>query len=192
MTMRIGAGNVFGRAALTSVVISGMLLVGTTTAHAADATIPRDTTMVAGTVGEQVELAEVAGGFLVGSTCEVTALHDEAGVRHPGNNLVVTSGASSVTLEDVEREPGAATGSDVPLTIGDVIRVEVVLGADAAFGGDVSLEIDCAQSGPGGSLPATGFEHTIAAVGGGMLVALGASLTWAARERRPRRSPAGS
>ncbi|MDX2379823.1 MAG: hypothetical protein QNM02_08705, partial [Acidimicrobiia bacterium] len=144
MTMR-SERSVIRRFALASAVFSAALLAGSSTARAADATIPLDTTIVAGTAGDQVELAEVAGGLLIGRTCDLTAIHAETGAPHPDNDLVVSSGADVVTLADVERASGAVTPATAPLMIGDTIRIEVILGPDAAFGGDVALEVDCSQ-----------------------------------------------
>jgi len=112
---------------------------------AADLRIPLDTVIVSGVVeGEQVELALVASDALAGRSCTVRAVHEASGDVHPANELVVTSGVASANLLDVERAPGATTDATAALTLGDVIRVELVMGPDESFGGDVDVELDCA------------------------------------------------
>jgi hypothetical protein len=144
----------FGRIGMVRVaVIAGLAAVAVpSTAHAADLSIPLDSMIVSGVAqAEQVELALVASDRLTGQTCSLRAVHGESAAVHPGNDLVVTSGDGTATLPDVERAPGAITDGSAAITLGEVIKVDLVMGPDEQFGGDMELELDC----DGAPAPAT-------------------------------------
>lgn len=176
---------------LLGVIVGAVLttaVVGGAPVHAADLTIPLDTVIVSGvTAGTQVELAVASSGPLAGQTCAVRSVHRGAGEAHPGNDLRVTSGQQTSTLTDVEREPGGVTDGAPALTLADVVVVELVMGPDEAFGGDIDIELDCgpaaaAAAEPGArTLPATGDETRIVALLGLVLLAAGTALVLLAR-----------
>jgi hypothetical protein len=160
-------------------------------AHAADLSISLDTVIDAGVAeGGQVELTTVAADVLAGQSCVMRAVHgsDEA---HRDNDLIVTSGDGTATLVDVEREPGAITEGSGPLILGEEIRVDLVMGADEQFSGDVMLELECDGTAPGTAaapsadppdLPITGpWSMTIGVVLGTLFVMVGCGLTVLAR-----------
>ena len=127
-------------------VIAGLAALAVpTTVHAADLIIPLDTTIVSGvTEGEQVQLAVVASDGLAGQRCAVRSLHGGTGAVHPGNDLIVRSGNRTARLVDVERAAAAITDGTVTITLGQVIEIDLVVGPDEEFGGDLELELECA------------------------------------------------
>lgn len=182
-------------------------------AQEADLVIPLDTVIVDGDPDAgPLPLEEVASGPLIGETCTVTAVQRGRGAPHPETNLLVSSGFTAATLPDVEREVGATTAADGPLTLGETIVIELELGPDLAFSGDIDLVLDCgpasaavaatddttsaeptsgatgetnAEGSTGGALPATGSETTVALVLGMVLVLVGTALSTASRRSRP-------
>lgn len=108
-----------------------------------DIVIPIDTVVrVSGVLVTQPVPAE-----LQGATCEVTAIAENNSSVHPDSNLIVTSGAASVTLFDVEREAGAVTTAAGQLTLGEDVTVAVEVGPDGVFSGGIMVHITC-QSAP--------------------------------------------
>jgi hypothetical protein len=71
----------------------------------------------------------------VGKECALAAIADNNSSEHQGNDLVVTSGGSTVTLFDVERENGARTDGDGLLTLGTTVTIDMVLGEDDVSSG---------------------------------------------------------
>lgn len=193
--------------AVAGATLTMTVMLWATTAHAADVSIPIETVIEAGFAeGELVELATVPSADLVGATCTVRSVHS-SDVTNRGNDLIVSSGNSSTTLTDVEREPGAVTeGSSI--TLGPNMTVSLLIGPDEQFAGEIDLELGCEGGGidaagvneaaaadpadaatptvtPQGQLPATGWEATPAILALAFLV-VGSALRLAAR--RPARS----
>ena len=99
--------------------------------------IPLDT-VVRGDPGSVHVLAEVAAPVgKVGMRCSVQSANNRS--VHPDTNLVVSSGMSTVTLFDVERERHGTTDGDASLTMANAVRVEVQLGGDGVFSGGLSV-----------------------------------------------------
>jgi len=174
-------------------------------AQAADIIVPLDTVISSGVAeGEKFELALIASNDLDGETCAVRTVHTEDGAVHPGNHLVVTSGANSTRLDDVEREAGAVTDGASTLTLADVIMIELEMGPDQHYGGDLELEFECGdqvtalRSAPqqtgdddgddGGVLPFTGGQITVTLAIAAGLIGVALALMLVAR-RHP--SPPG-
>ncbi len=127
--------------------IFGCALMAPASALAADISIPLDTVVANGVAeGDRFELALVSSNDLVGEMCAVRATRGGEGAAHPGNDLIVTSGGESTTLSDVERESGATTDGAAPITLANTITVELVMGPDRHYAGDIDLEFDCGQS----------------------------------------------
>ena len=189
--------------AVLSGVLAGTLLATGSTAQAADLSIPIDTGYGSGVaVGQEVELASVGAADLAGRQCAVSAVRrDSATDVNSGNDIVVSSGASSVTLSDVEREAGAETAGD-ELVLGERIVVVLVMGPDEEFAAELDVRFECAPPPPAaggdpsatnepmpstapavldGDLPATGDEAVALTLLGVGLTALGAGLVIAAR-----------
>ena len=134
-------------AAVLFLVWSLTLAVGTAAAEVI-IRIPIDT-VVRGPEGSVHLLLEAAiPAEAVGSTCSVAAISGIQGPVHPNNDLIVTSGGSSVTMFDVEREGGGRTDADGPLALGETAQIEVRLGADGVFSGGLIVEIDCRTNTP--------------------------------------------
>lgn len=164
-------------------VIAVGTLAGSSTVAAAELSIPIDTVITGGVAeGEQIELTVVSSGPLTGQTCTVRAIGGGADV-HAGNDLIVSSGDGVATLMDVERAAGSVTEGDAPLTLGDVITVELRMGAAGEFGGDIDLELDCPDAAADtlGALPETGAPTTVALVLAILLIAAGGVLVWTSR-----------
>jgi hypothetical protein len=85
---------------------------------------------------------------LQGATCQVSATAQNQSSVHPNSNLIVTSGSDSITLLDVEREPGAVTTTDESLTLGSDITVTLEIGPDGIFSGGMTLLASCQPSSP--------------------------------------------
>lgn len=119
-----------------------LFVVGAPTAHAGSVEISLDT-VVHAPEGSVTLLAtsDTPPGF-VGMTCPVVVESNGQASVHPGNDLIVRSGGSSVTLEDVERAPGAVTKARGKLTLGPVVTVPLVMGADGVFSGGMTLTFD--------------------------------------------------
>jgi hypothetical protein len=185
------------------------VLLWATTAHATDVSIPIETAIEAGFAqGELVELAAVPSADLVGATCTVRSVHTASDVTNRGNDLIISSGNSSTTLTDVEREPGAVTEAS-SITLGLNMTVTLLIGPDEQFAGEIDLELGCegggidaaaASEAPAADpaagaatptataqdqLPNTGWEATTAILALAFLV-VGYTLRLAAR--RPSRS----
>ena len=78
-----------------------------------------------------------------GMTCSVKAGAENQGSVHPGNNLVITSGDSSVTLEDVERAPNVTTSANGELTLDESVAVSLVMGKDNVFSAGMDVVLSC-------------------------------------------------
>lgn len=106
-------------------------------------TIPVDTVIFADK-GSTTEVArEDIPAKYVGLTCSATAVSENQSSVHPGNNLVVESNGSTITLADVEREAGVSTDSSGSLTMGNKVVVSLVMGNDGVFSAGMDLHIMC-------------------------------------------------
>ena len=177
-----------------------VVLYGSSTAAAANLSIPIDTAISAGlAVGERTELVTVATADLAGSTCDVRSVRRDQSTSNRGNDLIVTSGQGSTTLTDVEREPAAVTEGEA-IMLGETVTVVLEMGPDEAFAGGIDVEFDCPDAAPveagdggatptdtptavaePGQIPETGAETTVAALLGGLFVVSGAALRRLAR-----------
>lgn len=146
MTQRTrGVGRPMARrVAIAGAVAAVALSWGASPAHAADLAVPLTDQIEVGTAeGEVVELTRVSSGEFAGSTCSVTARRGDGAGEFPGNNLLITSGAAGVELDDADRAPGAVSSTRETLLLGAVVRVELEMGPAEEFSGDVVLEFDC-------------------------------------------------
>jgi hypothetical protein len=101
-------------------------------------------TVVRDAEGSVTELgrADVPEGF-AGHQCEVRVHTQNQNSVHPGNDIVVKSGASQVLLPDVEGEPGKVIDSDSLLELGDVITVSLIMGPDGVFSAGSQVVVEC-------------------------------------------------
>ena len=139
------------------VVATFALLIPVTGASAAESStsidVPVDT-VAYGAPGSTHELASVAvDPALRGASCSVASTGKNNDSVHPDSRLVVTSGSSSVSLEDVESAPGKTSEGDGELVLGDTVVISVVLGPDGIFSGGVSVSISCTPPPPTTTTP---------------------------------------
>jgi hypothetical protein len=117
--------------------------------------VPVDTA-VFGDPGTVHELASATvDPLLQGSTCTVMAIASNNESVHPGSDLVVSSGASSVRVADVEAAPNKVTEGDGTLVLGPQLTVSVILGGDGVFSGGVQLTVTCEAPPPTTGPPTT-------------------------------------
>jgi len=79
----------------------------------------------------------------LGSTCKVNVTSTNQGSVHPGNNLVIASGSTSVVVKDVEREAYGVIKATGEITLANQITVSVVLGKDRVFSGGMYVNFEC-------------------------------------------------
>lgn len=102
------------------------------------------TTRAHGSEGSEILLATVnVDPSAVGETASVTAVAENQSSVHPGNDLVVASGSTSVVLENVERAEGVETPANGTLTLGTTITVTLLMGPDEVFSAGIMLSIVC-------------------------------------------------
>ncbi len=117
------------------------------TASAAHITVPIDT-FVDAPIGSLTQLATVPTGAYAGHTCAVKAVGINQESVHENNDLIAASG-TSVTMHDVEREPGAVTPASGSILLDDKIVVSVRIGNNDSgngwgyFSGGMHIEFDC-------------------------------------------------
>lgn len=130
--------------AVTTVLLVSMAANTARADHAEiEISIPLDT-VVRAEEGSITQLAttEVPEGF-VGHSCEVRAHAENQESVHEGNDLLVQSGTSSVTLADVESEPNRVTDAQQDLLLADVITVSLVMGPDKVFSAGIDVVVEC-------------------------------------------------
>ena len=83
-----------------------------------------------------------------GATATAVFTGKNNGSVRSGSKLIVKSGKSSVTLDDVEASAGKVTTGTGTLTLGKKVDIVVVVGPMGAFsgGGELELTINCAPA----------------------------------------------
>jgi hypothetical protein len=117
--------------------MAALLIIGMPIAQASLFEISIDTVITAGegsitTLGTTDTPPDLIGMSCIGVVEATNQLS-----AHPGNDLIVSSGDDSIVLEDVERESGAVTAADAPLTLGSSVTVSLHMGSDEIFSGGV-------------------------------------------------------
>ncbi|MGI9584957.1 MAG: DUF7507 domain-containing protein [Acidimicrobiia bacterium] len=140
-----------------------LLTVGVAVAQAAVIEVSIDT-VVRADEGTVTYLAtENTPADLIGTMCISVAEARNQSSVHPGNDLIVSSGGESVTLEDVERSPGATTTAGGPLTLGPTVTISLEMGPDEVFSGGITVKIlDCTP--PTTTMPPTTVPSTTTTV----------------------------
>jgi hypothetical protein len=116
-------------------------VIGSTAAFAAEFDIPIDT-VVRADEGSLTVLADVeTPPELVGSSCVSIAVAANQESVHPGNDLIIETGGVSVTLFDVEREPGVTTPAAGEITLGERVKVTLRMGSDEVFSGGIVVVV---------------------------------------------------
>ncbi len=78
-----------------------------------------------------------------GASCDLDAIGQNQGSVHPGNDLLVMTGDSDVTVEGVEDTAFQTTPKSVELVLGSTITVSLVMGPDEVFSGGLTLSFNC-------------------------------------------------
>ena len=105
--------------------------------------IPIDT-VETGDEDSEIPLASVNVPVeFVGQECDVSAVSRNQGSVHPGNDLVVASGGSSVLLPDVEGVPGGTVEANEKLVLGSTVTVTLIMGPDEFFSAGIDVIVDC-------------------------------------------------
>ena len=81
---------------------------------------------------------------LVGRSCQVTVdVHNNESIW-PGNDILVVSGSTTLTLEDVEQAPGNAPPADVgDLVLASTVTGSVRFGPDGTTSLSTTIVIEC-------------------------------------------------
>ena len=108
--------------------------------------IPIDTVVFA-PEGSTTVLATVpVGEEFAGQVCSVATRSENQESVHPGNDLIVESGSSLVTLEEVEGTAGGVVVGEGELELGSEIVVSLIMGPDEVFSAGFELGVVCALS----------------------------------------------
>lgn len=101
-------------------------------------------TVVRAPEGTQHSLAtETVPPDLVGTRCRVSSVSHNQRSVHPGNDLFVISGGGQLVLEDVEGEAFVERTAEGTLTLGNDVRVLLVMGPDGVFSAGIVVEVRC-------------------------------------------------
>lgn len=126
-----------------AVATTALFVISIPAALAAVIEIPVDT-VVEADPGSTTVLATIdTDPELIGESCAVSARAMNQESTHPGNDLIVASDGTSITLSDVERTPDAVTNATGTLTLGPTITVSLHMGADGVFSGGVVVTGEC-------------------------------------------------
>ncbi|MFV1963634.1 MAG: hypothetical protein ACC658_17640, partial [Acidimicrobiia bacterium] len=109
--------------------------------------IPIDT-IVHADPGSLTVLADVeTPPEFIGLECVGLAAATNQESVHPGNDLILETANTSVTLFDVEGEPNKVTNAGGVIVLGERVKVTLVMGEDGVFSGGFSVVIDvnCTQ-----------------------------------------------
>jgi hypothetical protein len=116
---------------------------------ATDISIPVDT-IVRGNEGEITVLAQVSAADLAGCKATIEAVSHNNNSVHNGNDLLISSGGTTVVLADVEAVSLGSVTAGETLELGDTIVVSVRLGSPDAgrpmsvFSGGLTVQVTCA------------------------------------------------
>jgi hypothetical protein len=74
---------------------------------------------------------------LIGANCEGAVVAENGDSVHPGNDIIVETGGTSVVLEGVEDAPGKITPAAGAVILGPTITLTLLMGGDGQFSGGV-------------------------------------------------------
>lgn len=142
---RRAVGRRFGVAATAMAVLAVMsawMVAGP--AGAETITVPIDQVAAKGEPGSTVQIGQAdVPEDLVGRSCDITVVVTNQISAHPGNQLVVSSGDSSVVVAGIEDEPGGVTTQAGTITLGPSIVVGVQLGTANITSLGSNLTVTC-------------------------------------------------
>ena len=105
--------------------------------------IPIDTVVFALEGSTTVLATTPVGEEFAGYVCSVATRAENQESVHPGNDLIVESGSSVVTLEDVEGTAGGVVVGEGELELGSEIVVSLIMGPDAVFSAGFEVHLVC-------------------------------------------------
>lgn len=91
----------------------------------------------------------------VGSACDGAAATDNNGSVHPDTDLIISTGGTTVTIENVETKPGEGHEIKGQISLGETVDVSVRLGADGVTSGGFVISFTCAPLVPPTVAPTT-------------------------------------
>jgi len=126
-----------------SLMATALVVVTAPLASASDGfTIPINT-LVKAAPGSLTVLAEVATPEdHVGDICVGVAVAANGRSVHPGNDLIIESGGTSATLEDVEETADKVTTAMGAITLGATVKVTLDMGNSGVFSGGLLVAFD--------------------------------------------------
>ncbi len=156
---RRGSGDKHWRIATMMTVVFAafaLSLAAAADSHGFEVSIPITTVIVNAPAGSVIvlETVEVPAAF-VGQPCLVLAASANPDSVHLNNDLVVSSGGSSVTLSDVEGVSGGNVVASGTLQLGPDIVVSLVMGPDGVFSAGMDVVVDCTPEETTTTTPAT-------------------------------------
>ena len=105
--------------------------------------IPIDTVVFAEEGSTTVLATTPVAEEFAGQVCSVATRAENQESVHPGNDLIVESGSSLVTVEDVEGTAGGVVVGEGVLELGSEIVISLVMGPDEVFSAGLDLVVDC-------------------------------------------------
>jgi hypothetical protein len=105
--------------------------------------IPIDTVVFASEGSTTVLATTPVGEEFAGYVCSVATRAENQESVHPGNDLIVESGSSLVTLADVEGTAGGVVVGEGELELGSEIVVSLIMGPDAVFSAGFEVHLVC-------------------------------------------------
>ena len=137
--LRLGLASAF--VALVLVVVAVLA----SPARAEELVVPIDT-VIRIEPARVVQLSQIAiTDEYVGATCQLTAVATNQESAHPGNDLIVTSGASATRIGGVEDTPGQTTSADGEIVLGSTLAVSLIMGPDGVFSGGIDVTVSCPE-----------------------------------------------
>jgi hypothetical protein len=94
--------------------------------------------------GALVELVALdVDAALIGQACTLTAsVYNQRSVN-PGNNLIVATGGTQMTLTDIEAVADATTTGSASVIAGDVVTFTLVMGPKQVYSGQLHMSLEC-------------------------------------------------
>lgn len=140
-------GGLFLVAAFSSP-ISARQTTDVSTAPSDDITISVGTVYLTAEPGSQIVLGSTqVDSDVAGANCSwsVSATGTNQHSVHPGNDIVVTSGGTSVTLSGVEDVAGGQTTAATTGPVGSEVTATLVMGPDGIFSGGVTVRLTASE-----------------------------------------------
>ena len=112
-----------------------------------DIIIPANTeTGIRGEPGSVTTLATAeVDDDLVGATCEAVVIERNNESVHPDNDLIISSGTWSATLEDFESDALSVNEIEGQITLGETVVVELRFGPNGVSSAGFEIKFDCSN-----------------------------------------------